>query len=696
MFNKNKLLCGIILAIPAFHSLAQYVPNTDITRIGNEYNAITGRLDYSSGEVISSLNEDMVDIIALGSGINQKSLSFSLGSRFNAGAHIHHEYIITLLDESGSPTSNTFTTYNNRFKIIFNDGVQKDLSTILLENNVINGTLGVDVFENTDGYKSLPRDPNGRIFSESIGGTYYGKGGNDEYRYLTGKNRIHFERGDGQDTIFPEYKSKIEVIFNSDISKEQVNIEEFDENYFILNILNNNGVKTEDSIKIKKTKSSKSIGFDFDDILFLFHDSPSLSLKELVLRDVIRSSTQGNYSDNTLRGTRFNNALFGAEGNDNLVGLSGNDFLIGGQGDDRLYGGLDKDVYVYGKGDGSDRIQDNVQTENHLNLREGVSVEDVLVYKLENNDAVIHLLDNQGNLTEDKIIIKDSLTSTKNQKKSIISKLIFDKYRQVGESSQYKRYSYNANAKSYLDYHFNNGLVYPKENYNNRGYLFDTSSIDILNAEQKYSKDLPEGAHCISTLHMGESQLPWSRRYALDYAESWTHAWDMSNFCMQQHHHELSLPGKLEGTFEDETLVGSNGSDKIYGKNGDDILVGGKGNDHLYGGNGYDKYKYNLGDGVDTIHDSQANIQFEDGLSLNDLDFEFYDSEVVITIKNTEEPGQIIYQPGSNDSNGLGFSFENSNKSYSFSPQRVNFGVAQTLKSFELPNGKNIYLNVWF
>src|SRR3989441_3647110 len=82
----------------------------------------------------------------------------------------------------------------------------------------------------------------------------------------------------------------------------------------------------------------------------------------------------------------------------------------------------------------------------------------------------------------------------------------------------------------------------------------------------------------------------------------------------------------LTGTAGDDLISGTNVVDRISGLDGNDKLVGGQGNDILTGGAGNDTYLFNLGDGVDTIHDTAAPgegnlIQFGAGITAANLNF---------------------------------------------------------------------------
>ena len=83
----------------------------------------------------------------------------------------------------------------------------------------------------------------------------------------------------------------------------------------------------------------------------------------------------------------------------------------------------------------------------------------------------------------------------------------------------------------------------------------------------------------------------------------------------------------LRGTNLTDRLYGYEGSDTLRGQLGNDTLTGGTGNDELHGEEGDDTYVFNLGDGIDTIHET-ANpaapnrIVFGAGIALSDLRFE--------------------------------------------------------------------------
>lgn len=66
----------------------------------------------------------------------------------------------------------------------------------------------------------------------------------------------------------------------------------------------------------------------------------------------------GNRFEDLLSGEEGDDQIYAGEGSDILLGGAGDDILNGGKGDDYIEGGTGSDTYIYGKGDGNDRIFD--------------------------------------------------------------------------------------------------------------------------------------------------------------------------------------------------------------------------------------------------------------------------------------------------------------------------------------------------
>jgi Ca2+-binding RTX toxin-like protein len=79
----------------------------------------------------------------------------------------------------------------------------------------------------------------------------------------------------------------------------------------------------------------------------------------------------------------------------------------------------------------------------------------------------------------------------------------------------------------------------------------------------------------------------------------------------------------LYGEADSDTLYGGSGNDTVWGGDGDDFLHGGTGNDLLTGGADNDTYRFEIGDGVDTIveqGDTQGDtLEFGAGLDASNI-----------------------------------------------------------------------------
>ena len=94
-----------------------------------------------------------------------------------------------------------------------------------------------------------------------------------------------------------------------------------------------------------------------------------------------------------------------------------------------------------------------------------------------------------------------------------------------------------------------------------------------------------------------------------------------------------------------DLLDGGEGNDVLQGGAGDDDLQGGNGDDFLIGGVGVDTYRFNLGDGADTIQDNamQSNrLVFGAGISVESLKLDVASGDsLVLRVGNGEDSIQI-------------------------------------------------------
>jgi Ca2+-binding RTX toxin-like protein len=100
------------------------------------------------------------------------------------------------------------------------------------------------------------------------------------------------------------------------------------------------------------------------------------------------------------------------------------------------------------------------------------------------------------------------------------------------------------------------------------------------------------------------------------------------------------------GDDDNNSLYGTENNDRIIGRGGNDYLYGGAGDDRLEGGMGDDTYRYYLGDGDDTIIDTggQDTLVFEWAIREDDLSVELSGNDLIITIDDGNDDGQITIE----------------------------------------------------
>ncbi|MEN5182162.1 calcium-binding protein, partial [Comamonas testosteroni] len=110
---------------------------------------------------------------------------------------------------------------------------------------------------------------------------------------------------------------------------------------------------------------------------------------------------EGGDGDDALEGANGDDQLFGGAGNDTLAGGIGSNIFDGGSGDDTLVGGAGgKDIFLFGKGDGSDDIVYGQYRLSELHFKDNVSANEVLVERV-NQDLVLSIIGTTDKITLD-------------------------------------------------------------------------------------------------------------------------------------------------------------------------------------------------------------------------------------------------------------------------------------------------------
>ncbi|MDO8742744.1 MAG: putative Ig domain-containing protein [bacterium] len=264
-------------------------------------------------------------------------------------------------------------------------------------NDIVLGGAGKDVIRGDGG--NSPDNTEGNDYLDGGDGqdTIFGNGGDDviiggkEDDTLyggAGRDIYIFNKGDGHDTVYDTKADNDIFRFGEGISQNDITLH-------LGSLLLDLGPSTgsgqgRDEIHIggfnpNDVFNSASIGS------FEFADGTTLSSDQLLARGFDLDGTAGNdtiFGTNTtdrMRGLAGNDLLIGGDGDDVLDGGSGDDLLQGGaggdildggSGNDLLQGGTGNDSYLFNRGSGLDSLDDE-QGSNTLRLGAGVAPADI-------------------------------------------------------------------------------------------------------------------------------------------------------------------------------------------------------------------------------------------------------------------------------------------------------------------------------
>ncbi|MCZ6167988.1 calcium-binding protein, partial [Campylobacter ureolyticus] len=548
-------------------------------------------------------------------------------------------------------------------------------------NDTINGDDGNDILYGDNGNDTL----DGGAGNDNLQGgdgndTLIGGIGNDSLQGGNGNDTYIYNLGDGADTITDYYGSNT-IKFGEGISKEDLIIKKSSSNAIKICFKNNSTDSiTLSNLNIENFEFANGDKLTFNDI------------KELPLYSSDENETIYGYNDkaniinalggnDSVYGGNANDTLNGGDGNDTISAGNGNDTIKGGTGNDNLQGGNGDDIYVFNKGDGVDTIVDwhgndtikfNDFNQEDIELkRELTSL--VITSKISDDKIVIqNFFDTNANTSNpiEKIIFKDSSEWNLNE---ILANATIkatdgnDKFYLTPNDDEFDALGgddtiYAGNGNDNVNGNDGNDTLYADNGndtlsggtgndklyggYGNDTYIYnlgdgDDTIEDVGGSETiKFGEGISKDDLIVQKVNNSSLKISFknsSGSLMLNYAIS-NNNYAIENF-------EFANGDKL--TFNDIkalSLIGSDENDTITGYNDmGGVIIGAKGNDSLNGGNKDEVYRYNLGDGDDTITERGGNniIEFGEGISKSDISVVRHYNGLKIFINNENNQGSI-------------------------------------------------------
>ncbi|KZL27178.1 calcium-binding protein [Pseudovibrio sp. Ad37] len=521
------------------------------------------------------------------------------------------------------------------------------------DNNKLWGYGGDDTLDGGDGNDTLLGGKGNDILKAGNGiDILEGGAGDDEFHYGEGTTTFRYDLGDGNDTIHVNHD--IESSYNE-------------------KVVFGPGIPPADVTVTRQGEGTDKYGNERDDLDFLltFKDGGTLRLHNVFhhgpnyftfgqfhfadgtvwnwesfnkmrfenageedeeLAGTLGDDTiDGRGGDDDINGYSGDDHLVGGDGNDTLRGHEGNDHLEGGAGDDRLESTAGNNVLDGGAGNdtilsityGEDQIlggsgNDTIHAATGTSVISGGTGDDIVNvssakvtvrYDLgDGNDTVDFWYPEKLKEENHKVILgsgisPDEVTVTHANGTSTDLLLTFKdggtlKLKSVIDSDTLRL--------NFGEIEFADGTVWNWEVISEK--LADSTGED----ETVTRLTFPDSVDNFSTnalndhiIHAGGGD---------DHIT--TSAGDDSLYGQAGNDTLKGRTGNdlLDGGDGDDTLIGGAGNDILKAGNGNDTLEGGTGDDEFYYGNGITTFRYDLGDGNDTIyvnHSEDATINNE-------------------------------------------------------------------------------------
>ncbi|GHC66443.1 DUF4214 domain-containing protein [Neogemmobacter tilapiae] len=363
---------------------------------------------------------------------------------------------------------------------------------------------------------------------------------------------------------------------------------------------------------------------------------------------VANTVRNGTSSNEVLNGNGGQDDMDGRDGADTLNGNDGADRLEGGAGSDSLVGGKGQDRYFWSRGEGSDTIDDNdvstlttdtliltdvsstagdfslERSGNHLLVKIGaytITVKDRLqdgtkglgIEALQFSDGVVwdlrtillntksvgaaataggayrdNLKGTSGNDTITGGGGRDTLTGNAGQ----------DRLDGGAAGDRYVWSRGDGNDTIVEGADSTNAIDILELTDVAMGQVFDVLRINGTNDIRIYI-DSATGP-TITVLNQFNDTVVGGGIERIVFSDG---IWTLHDLLRKSNFNDGDDPSLVTGSRYDDLVTGAGGGDTLSSGEGDDTLLGGTGADVLQGGAGGDEYRWNRGDGADTIND---------------------------------------------------------------------------------------------
>lgn len=330
-----------------------------------------------------------------------------------------------------------------------------------------------------------------------------------------------------------------------------------------------------------------------------------------------------------------NDRLYGGAGDDSLLGHGGDDILSGGTGSDALVGAAGDDAYLLRPGDGADTVQD----------AEGVHTLVFQGFQADSLDIVFQgEMVSVGAATDWLSMDREEWQNTRialNSPDNLVERSRFDTYylnaggglllgvageRGITEADRDAIVEVDdtnpeaprlvpgpdaTNLSAEAD-HFESGNARMEIRGGQQGPLRQT--LLLLELAAGIAEAIARGdSQAISVNLPDQISMDWlgfggnaQGGAGNDHITGGNGADELSGFGGRDWLEGRGGDDELDGGAFADLLEGGTGADTLYGGGGNDELVGGAGDDHLAGGFGSDTYRFEPGDGTDTLEDPDS------------------------------------------------------------------------------------------